>query len=96
MNTKKILYGGITGGVAFFFLGWLIYGILLNYEANQNQCAARPMDQFIWPALILSNLAGICFSHRFCGRILLDGSVGQKGALFGFLTSFSIDLVFIP
>ena len=30
MNMKKILIGGIAGGVAFFLLGWLCYGILFK------------------------------------------------------------------
>ncbi len=29
METNKILLGGLAGGVAFFLLGWVIYGILL-------------------------------------------------------------------
>jgi hypothetical protein len=96
MNTKKILYGGIIGGIAFFFLGWLIYGIILtNYMmANGNQCAARPMDQFVWPALILSNLGwGFFVAVIFNWTNTLDWKDGAlKGALLGLLTSFSIDL----
>jgi hypothetical protein len=59
MKTKKILLGGIAGGVTFFLLGWLVYGILLmNYTtANYNQCAMRPMEEMIWMAMIISNLA---------------------------------------
>ena len=30
MDTKKILIGGIIGSVVYFFLGWLVYGILLK------------------------------------------------------------------
>jgi len=29
MNIKKLAIGGITAGIIYFFLGWLIYGILL-------------------------------------------------------------------
>ena len=29
MNLKKLLLGGIAGGIVFFLLGWLIYGKLL-------------------------------------------------------------------
>jgi hypothetical protein len=29
MNIKKLAIGGITAGIVFFLLGWLIYGILL-------------------------------------------------------------------
>jgi hypothetical protein len=59
MKTNKILLGGITGGVVLFLLGWIICGLLLiNYTiANYNQCMNRPMQEMIWWALILSNLA---------------------------------------
>lgn len=30
MNVKKFIFGGIAGGIVDFFLGWLIYGILLK------------------------------------------------------------------
>ena len=42
---KKIILGGLTGGFAYFMLGWLVYGVLLAdfSKANYNQCAARPM-----------------------------------------------------
>lgn len=29
MSIKKLAVGGIVGGVIFFFLGWLLYGMLL-------------------------------------------------------------------
>lgn len=29
MDIKKLLTGGITGGIVFFLLGWLVYGMLL-------------------------------------------------------------------
>ena len=29
MDTKKFVLAGLIGGVAYFFLGWLVYGILL-------------------------------------------------------------------
>lgn len=30
MDVKKFMIGGIVGGIVDFFLGWLIYGILLK------------------------------------------------------------------
>ena len=30
MNVKNFLIGGIVGGIADFFMGWLIYGMLLK------------------------------------------------------------------
>ena len=59
MTNNKTLIGGLAGGVAFFLLGWLIYGILLMdyYAANTNQCAMRPMTDMVMWAMIVSNLA---------------------------------------
>ena len=36
MNVKNFIVGGIVGGVVDFFLGWLIYGIILNDAADPN------------------------------------------------------------
>ncbi len=40
----KILRGTVFGGIAYFLLGWLVWGILLMdfFSANMNQCANRP------------------------------------------------------
>jgi hypothetical protein len=59
MNTNKILLGGLLGGIAFFLLGWVVYGIvLMDFMRNSyNQCAMNPEGQMVWWALILSNFA---------------------------------------
>lgn len=98
MKTNKILLGGIAGAIAFFLLGWLIYGILLmDYTtANYNQCAARPMDDMVWWAMILSNLAfgfllSIVFSWSNTKGILAGAKVGGIiGLLFSTTVDFSI------
>lgn len=96
MNTKKIVIGGIVGGVAFFLLGWLLWGILLhNYMmTNYNQCAMRPMEQMVWWALILANLAwGFVLSVIFDWSGTSGWKAGaEKGAIFGILTCIAIDL----
>jgi hypothetical protein len=95
---SKVIIGGIIGGVACFFLGWLVYGMLLaDYmKNNMNDCANRPMDGFVWWAMILSNLVWGYFI-----ALILDWtnsgnmSAGlQKGALIGLLYSLSIDFSF--
>jgi len=96
MKTNKILLGGITGGVALFLLGWLIYGILLmNYTmSNYNQCMNRPMQEMIWWSLILSNLAlGFLLATIFSWSNTTGIMAGAKIAgITGLLLSASIDL----
>lgn len=59
MDVKKLLFGGIAGGVAHFFLGWLIYGILLaDFMAKHPGLLPNPMKvepDFLY--LIIGNIA---------------------------------------
>ncbi len=98
MKTNKILLGGITGGVALFLLGWVIYGILLMDFAttNYNQCMNRPMEGMIWWALILSNLAlGFLLATIFSWSGITGMMAGAKTAgIIGLLLGVSLDLSF--
>lgn len=94
----KILKGTVFGGVVYFFLGWLVYGILLaDFSlANYNQCMNRPMADMVWWAMILSNLVYALFLTlmlKWSGASgWLDGL--KTGALFGLLFGVTIDLSF--
>ena len=91
----KILRGTIFGGISYFFLGWVIYGILLMgfLSANMNQCAART-DEMIWWAIILSNFTAALlltlFLKWFGAKGIIDGL--KIGALFGFLYAATVAL----
>jgi hypothetical protein len=58
MNNRVVI-GGIIGGVVFFFLGFLVYGMALRVFMEQNQMAGlgRSDEEFNWLFLILGNLA---------------------------------------
>ena len=94
----KILRGTIFGGIAFFLLGWLVYGMLLMdfMAANSNNCAARLDDEMIWWAMIVSNLILALFITlvlKWSGaKSITDGL--KTGAVIGFLTGLSMDLSF--
>jgi hypothetical protein len=94
----KILRGTVAGGIVFFLLGWLVYGVLLmNYmTANMNQCAARPMQEMIWWAMIASSLlTGLLLTMvlKWAGaKAILDGL--KTGAVFGVLLASGMDLGF--
>ncbi len=92
----KILKGTVLGGIAFFLLGWLIYGILLMdfMAANMNSCMNMPEGKMVWWAMILSNLISallLTLVLKWSGaRKILDGL--KTGALFGLLYGATIDL----
>lgn len=87
MDLKKLFLGGITGGVLFFFLGWLIYGILLMDFMNNNPGTAgivgRPEPDFLY--LAIGNLSmGFMMAYVFiranvntlAGGLVMGGIVG--------------------
>jgi len=91
----KILRGTIFGGISYFFLGWIIYGILLMgfLSDNMNQCAARP-DEMIWWAIILSNFTAALLLTLllkwFGAKGIVDGL--KIGSLFGLLYASTVGL----
>lgn len=97
MNAK-ILKGTIFGGIAYFLLGWLVYGILMaDFSlANYNQCMNRPSADMVWWAIILSNLVYALFLSLVLkwsrAESWIDGL--KTGSLFGLLFVSTIDLSF--
>jgi hypothetical protein len=92
----KILRGTVFGGIAYFLLGWLVWGILLMdfLSANMNQCANRPEGEMVWWAIILSNLVAALLLTLVLNwakaKKILDGL--KFGALFGILLVSIFDL----
>ena len=94
----KILRGTFFGGITYFFLGWLVYGILLMdfFSSGTNMCANRPEGEMIWWAIILSNLLAALFLTLFLDRGKVRGIAGglKTGAIFGALFTATIDFSF--
>lgn len=92
----KILRGTIFGGITYFILGWVIYGILLmDFTSNNfNQCAARPDGVMIWWAIIAASFILALLLTLFLKWSGAEGVAGglKIGALFGLLMGLSIDL----
>mgnify|MGYP006357159511 FL=1 len=83
MDIKKWVIGGITGGVLFFLLGWLIYGMLLTSFMESHMGAAgnimRTEPDFLY--LAIGNLAmGFAVAY-----VLLKANVSSMAG--GFVTA---------
>ena len=92
----KIIRGTIFGGIAFFLLGWLVWGILLMdfSKTNYNQSIYLPENEMIWWAMIVSNLVLsllVTLILNWAGvKSITDGL--KIGAITGALYAFSVDL----
>ena len=100
MDTKKFLIGTLAGGVVYFFLGYLVYGLLLQgfYEANAGSATGvmRSDDEMVWWALVLGNLAfAALLTYIFLkwAHISTFKSGLRGGAAIGFFMAFSFNLI---
>jgi hypothetical protein len=100
MNSKKFWVGTLVAGIVFFFAGYLFYGVLFadTMKANAglpNAGVDRPMDTFVWWALIAGNLVmGALLSYVFTkANVSLVMSGLKVGFVIGLLMSASFDLM---
>lgn len=95
MNIKKVLTAGTVGGVLFFLLGWLVYGILLKDYFLKNNGSAGNLDRpeiIMVTVLLGSLLQGYLYSYVFnraSVTSLKDGMI--TGGILGFLISSAFD-----
>jgi hypothetical protein len=97
MNTKTLV-AGLLGGVGFFLLGWLLYGILLkdtlaNYQSGNFMRADADMNM---PVLVLGNLVyGLLVAYIYSQWASISTFVTglQRGALIGFLLSLGMNCI---
>lgn len=97
MNAKKLLIGGIVGGIGYFLLGWLLYGnLLLGYFKDHlgpvpDYYRQPPLMEY----LIIGNLGmGFLLSYIFVkGRVNYFGSGFIVGGIFGFLFAVANDFI---
>jgi hypothetical protein len=94
----KIVRGTVFGGIAYFLLGWLVWGILLMdfMSAHMNQCASRPEGIMIWWAMIVSSLAASLLLTLILywakAKSIINGLL--LGGLFGAIYSCIVDFSF--
>ena len=89
---SKTLIGGLIAGVVSFFLGWLVFGMLLKgyYDANMMQYPGLTKANPYMPALIIANLAwGMLLAY------IMDASGANsmtKGFICGLIVFFLVTL----
>lgn len=94
MNVKKFLVSGIVGGIAYFFLGYLFYGVLFF---NEMVCTitgvSRSMEQMIWWSLISGSLLYGILVAFVLGKANITNLVSgiATSAALGLLVSASYD-----
>lgn len=87
--------GGIAGGIIYFLLGWLIYGMLLLNFMDKHPGAAgnimRPEPEFLY--LIIGNLAlGLVMAYVFVrANVNTVGNGFITGGVIGLLVAVAYD-----
>ncbi len=97
MNTKTLL-AGLVGGVAAFFLGWLIYGMILMpiMAEHCNSSVMRAEADMIWWALVASNLFWGLSVAMLLSWANISGFMegAKKAGLFGLVLMIGMNLSF--
>lgn len=95
MKTSKLLLAGLVGGVVYFGLGFLIYGLLMKDAMAGMSSVMRAEADTQWWAGILGNLVmGIFLAYvfaRWAGVKTLVGGL-MAGAIIGAFVASSYDL----
>ncbi|HMQ46766.1 MAG TPA: hypothetical protein PKA00_04685 [Saprospiraceae bacterium] len=98
MSANKLLVATLAGGVTFFLLGWLVWGMLLaDYMAkNAGSATGVAKEPMVMWAIALSNLlSGLLLAvifGRWAGiKTFMTGA--KAGAVLGLLLGLSYDLL---
>ena len=94
MKTSKLLMAGVAGGVTYFILGFLLYGLLLMDFFTRNATVNVSRENMVWWSLILGNLLlGFLLAYVFGKwaniKTFMGGLTG--GAIFGILFAGGLD-----
>lgn len=101
MNSRNFLVGGIVAGIAYFLLGWVIYGILMkdfmhDHSNPSFQALMRPENEMVWWSMILGNFGfGFLLSYVMAksGTVTAAGGL-VTGFVVGLLSALAIDFIF--
>ncbi len=91
---KKMIIGTVTGGIAFFLLGGLIYEVILGgfYRSNLGSATGVLRELPIWWAMVVSQLAlAAVVTYVFLHAGVATASDGLKtGAILGLLLGIAM------
>jgi len=97
----RLLAATVAGGIAFFVLGFIIYGLILDptvMKPNMNPDAAKLMkDPPVWVFLVLANfVSAFLLAYIFDKWATISTFVGglYGGAVVFFLMALSFQLMF--
>jgi hypothetical protein len=97
----RLLAATIAGGITFFLLGFIIYGVILDptvMKPNMNTYAGLMNETPVWVPLVLANMVSALLLafifDKWAGiRTFMSGM--QGGAIVWFLTSLGFQLMFL-
>ena len=96
----RVLAATVAGGIAFFVLGFVIYGLILDpmvMKPNMKEYAGLVNDPPVWVPLVLGNLVNafflaFIFDKWASIRTFVGGLKG--GAIVMFLVALTMQLIF--
>lgn len=97
----RILAATVAGGIAFFVLGFVIYGLILDpmvMKPNMNEFPGLMKEVPSWIPLVLANMVSALFlAYIFDRWASIRTFVGgmKAGAIIMFLIALSFQLMFI-
>ena len=96
MDIQKFLTGTLVGGIAFFFVGYLFYGVaLVSFFTEHSTAPGKPMEELVWWALILGNISsGALLTYIFLKWTTVSsfGSGASAAAAIGFFMTLAMDM----
>lgn len=81
MKTKNFLVSGIVGGIVYYLLGWLFYGILLKDFFPQPEASSQVMIYILLGCLTYSLFIAYIFNKW--AQITKAGTGAKAGAMIG-------------